>query len=457
MRGVLLLFFAIVILLTVVGCAPEIELEVIPEEEPLKDEEVMKEEPEVSLPPVVPLTEQVCTDSDGGKDTSVKGRTCINGKCEEDICSADGVIENYCLSAGDLSEEFIACTCEDGACVDLPKPTPTAPIAPPAELPQIQFMCTPIVVNGPSQNKIDLVFISDGFTPQTMPLFDSSVDWALDWDGTSNGQFSKSPFKQNKDKFNVFKISSDMVSTCGGCTRGPSTVNCEPKKHVFDISKQACGIEADFIIQLYYQTCPDGNRRTAIARGGEYRTVPTDLLIWSEGLDTSTTKYILQTQMPHEFGHAVGQFTEEYIFVDRPYVEQWNFPNVDNTGCFKWCSGQINTALPCYQTYLTWLECVHQPCLNVDKEYEEYACGTNAQIKACGEAAFETEKAANRDLEACNIGIDCMDGTGCFWGGGRSLRNWRPTYNSIMRGGSDYGVWNEQILQNRINDLAGTS
>jgi len=62
-----------------------------------------------------------CTDSDGGKNLQIKGKTCAKGSCEEDRCSDDAaqVLENYCEPSQDRTGIFYPCPngCVNGACM----------------------------------------------------------------------------------------------------------------------------------------------------------------------------------------------------------------------------------------------------------------------------------------------------------------------------------------------------
>jgi len=66
-----------------------------------------------------------CTDSDGGKDYYVEGRTCYRGTCEDDQCFLDvnnnpSLKERFCaLTTTKLSTHYLSCPngCKDGACI----------------------------------------------------------------------------------------------------------------------------------------------------------------------------------------------------------------------------------------------------------------------------------------------------------------------------------------------------
>lgn len=61
-----------------------------------------------------------CTDSDGGLNYSVKGKTCVGDNCKEDICDNQNLMEYYC-SDNDRRSQGYDCLpeqiCKDGACV----------------------------------------------------------------------------------------------------------------------------------------------------------------------------------------------------------------------------------------------------------------------------------------------------------------------------------------------------
>ncbi len=75
------------------------------------------------------FAQEICTDSDDGKDYFFKGNTCIGENCKSDICSSGSIyydlIEYYCQTLDDRGDINYKCPngCEDGACVG-PDATP---------------------------------------------------------------------------------------------------------------------------------------------------------------------------------------------------------------------------------------------------------------------------------------------------------------------------------------------
>lgn len=64
--------------------------------------------------------EQKCTDSDGGKNIYVKGKTCVGDDCKPDVCTDDiHLSEYYCQSENDRGDNWITCPygCKDGVCL----------------------------------------------------------------------------------------------------------------------------------------------------------------------------------------------------------------------------------------------------------------------------------------------------------------------------------------------------
>jgi len=408
-----------------------------------------------------PQPSQVCKDIDGQSystksyvEVSVRGSDVVY--VHDDYCAQDGVtlFEQSCLPSANPDEfgpgNFYLTTsyvcpngCKDGACMPAPVEQPLLGTA---------YSCTKVLDNSNAGGKINLFFISDGFTTSTANAFYDNVKWGLDFDGNSHGLFSKVPYAHNKNLFNIFTIFSEDIFDClTSRNSGPNAIPCEANK-IVKIPIEACGIsKIDYVGLVGYPYSPinPNEARSGIWNAGKLSVLRADL----------TDPNWIRMSINHEVGgHGIGGLGDE-TYLAYLYTESWNITsNVDKPGCPKWCSGQINANEPCYQTYLEWKNCV-QPyldrvCVNGG---ESYSCGTSGNIKSCTDAAYEKEMQAGSNVVNCNIGVDCISGTGCYWGAGYSLAGFRATQNSIMYSAylnGNYGPVGERIISDRLTVMA---
>jgi hypothetical protein len=148
-----------------------------------------------------------------------------------------------------------------------------------------------------------------------------------------------------------------------------------------------------------------------------------------------------------ELGHIWGHFEEEYTDVYIPqYRDYNNVFNVDAEGCPKWCSGTLNNGSPCYSDFLWYQNCTSQIPDPPREHIEEW--------HQCYIGSFKN----GRDLAMCNLGTDCSEDTGCYWGA-EPISDWRAYPITIMRGGSHwddgygYGKINEEFLASKLAEL----
>jgi len=128
--------------------------------------------------------------------------------------------------------------CEEGeeeTCVKdclLSTPIPIDPIT--------EYTCKKLLDNGNPEGKINLFFISDGFDNSNINIFEANVNWALDLNGDSNGLFSKIPYKDRQDSFNVYTISSEEIFDCLQTHNSePDALPCDFNE-IFKIPLETC-------------------------------------------------------------------------------------------------------------------------------------------------------------------------------------------------------------------------
>ncbi|MFH0803590.1 MAG: peptidoglycan-binding protein [Candidatus Tagabacteria bacterium] len=312
------------------------------------------------------------------------------------------------------------------------------------------YSCKQVLYNGDPKGKINLFFISDGFSNSNIDIFEKNVNWALNLNGISHGLFSKTPYKENKNMFNAYKISSENIFDCLLThNSGPAALPCDTN-NILNIPVEFCGIsKIDQVILVGYPYSANSENRSGIWSNENLSVLLSNL----------TDESVIQGSINHEVGgHGIGGLGDEY-YSSNQYKESWNmWPNVDQIGCPKWCSGKINTNVACYQTYLEWNECVQsyldQICKNGD---EEYKCGISESIKKCHDDVYQKEIDAGRFLPNCDLGLSCLQGTGCYWGAGYSLANFRSVKDGIMYASyvdGIYGPVGEREITKRIKSTS---
>ncbi len=155
--------------------------------------------------------------------------------------------------------------------------------------------CKKLIDNGDSQNKIDLLFVGDGFVSDSQ--LDNAVINLVDYDGNNAyyGIFSEEPFKSNRDKFNVWAVNGkDMIRHTQQFGDGEGA---GPSMGDINFVSKACPIIPDQTIVLSvtgYRSRAYPSQNIALNSVGGY-------------IDSSDSRLIL-----HEFGHSFGELNDEY-------------------------------------------------------------------------------------------------------------------------------------------------
>ncbi|GGM62245.1 M64 family metallopeptidase [Dactylosporangium sucinum] len=169
---------------------------------------------------------------------------------------------------------------------------------------------TPIEVNGPSDKRIDLVYLGDGYTADEQALFATQV--AYSW----NILAQREPFKSYRKLFNVWQV--NVVSNESGSDNDPtegvlkdtalnSTYYCE------GLARLVC-VDVP-VAQSYAALAPAFDQIAVVINSPTYGGagyVEDDLVTFSGG------HWAGAEILPHELGHSLGDLADEY-----PY---WAYP-----------------------------------------------------------------------------------------------------------------------------------
>jgi chitodextrinase len=263
--------------------------------------------------------------------------------------------------------------------------------------------CTLVSSQGPSDQKLDLVFVADNFSADNMDLFRSKINEYI------AALLSVTPFAENSAKFNVWKIERL------GSMQPDVTAGDLPVPVLWNNMVSRCR-GADVVAVIEGPAC---SLVTGIA-GGD----PTPWLILHETYAGDA--------FVHEFGHALAGLGDEYsntryyLMDPGPSLRS----NTDVAFCPKWCSGEPNTlsSLPiegfsCWTAWQTFTSCIQQA--------GEAPSGD--AVEACWWQAADLHNGWVAGIEMCDFGINCRTSTGCFWNA-RATNLFRSTAQSIMSG-----------------------
>tara|TARA_Y100000310_G_scaffold334428_1_gene414172 strand:+ start:6776 stop:8176 length:1401 start_codon:yes stop_codon:yes gene_type:complete len=295
----------------------------------------------------------------------------------------------------------------------------------------IDLECQAVIDNN---GEINIVIVTVGYGGTTEELAKQIFDYEEVYDGI----MSVEPFASNKELFNLWVVDQTEIDL----TQYPllqSAVTIDEQRQAYG-QLSACDLENQYNIFLYDHP---SEQRTGIGALGYVQISPSEDFSLMD--DTSNFESLIQTTV-HEFGHAFGDLTDEYvtgfgIIGESPDHEQ------------------------CYESKI--VECVEQ-------EYEEdvssgsYCIDSEEALQDCYENSPWSDLIGNGCGE--DGVIDCVLSTeesigdeyynlevGCFLGCGQRLNTYRSNYNNIMRSTSanpySYGLVNEIEICEKIKLL----
>ncbi len=235
-------------------------------------------------------------------------------------------------------------------------------------------LCKPVIWNGNSNEKIDIVFVGSGFSD--LNQFRSSVEFLLDYAADGDGLFSYEPFKTDKNKFNVwlvdkYKIYNLIYSSPVWKFENPFF---EPEDSIQRQAMEICPQGNEFVAISVYPRFRAASANVfilgdPIGVGGHFAqlTVGCELLgqcpypvdanfvdpytSYCDGNGTifktpstptvgcdmiADTPAALQRDLVHEFGHSFGGLADEYLVGGSTPLTNFA-PNCDaNNVCSKW-------------------------------------------------------------------------------------------------------------------------
>ena len=160
-----------------------------------------------------------------------------------------------------------------------------------------------IIANGPPENRIDLVFIGDGYTAAELDLYAAHVENAV------AGLFSQQPLAAYAGYFNVHRV--DVISNESGVDEPGSGIY---RDTALDMAFDCGGI--DRLLCINYSTAqeaansaPQVDTIIALANSTRYGGAGYPGLATAAGANSSAVELVL-----HEYGHSFAQLADEYDY-----------------------------------------------------------------------------------------------------------------------------------------------
>ena len=289
-------------------------------------------------------------------------------------------------------------------------------------------------------NRANIIIIGMGIEKlggiPPLEILKSISEHIIDFDGDNYGLFNVTPFKENKDKFNLWYVSEiPPLENCGGphsygCSSPPLNVRLEcelPNQYLIFVQNSvftANGVHSqpsglDIPIEPSEVTLPVPIQ---LSEEGLQEVEGNKLLFFEhiiEGSKISVSEHPSKVFV-HEFGHAFGDLADE-----RPLVRTNSGSEPEQLNCW----GKDISEETCMEDS-PWSHLIGN------------GCGENGVIDC-------TYSDPNYNVE-----IGCFEGC-AKWATG----TFNPTRRSIMFGSSyepyKFGLWNEELLSIEIEKFSG--
>ncbi|QQR92921.1 MAG: hypothetical protein IPJ89_01595 [Candidatus Iainarchaeum archaeon] len=227
--------------------------------------------------------------------------------------------------------------------------------------------CKPVILNGPSSEKIDVVFVGSGFPD--LNSFGSVVDDMIDYDGNGFGIMHYEPFSNYKDKFNFWKVNTLPTFSGGNVQRadGNWVHDGAYENESLELAYSECGSIGETPMQVITLLVNPKVQSHAYAIGAiGYGRGQAFVTVGQEYLDNSFPLFVpnylyqpnpvlvngsyganrgeVQKQVVHEFGHSFGGLMDEYSTSNSTITSSLFAPNcADNFGvggyaCNRWAN-----------------------------------------------------------------------------------------------------------------------
>ena len=364
------------------------------------------------------VTKATCSDTDNGQDYSKAGKifgNYTNGSSflYSDNCPSEHALnEMYCKKNVSIISTVTCPTgtkCEQGACIV-----------------DKEVICFPLLKNGESANKIDLVFVPDDY--MTYEELFSDDFWSFKtrvqkFIDNENGLFSKEPFKSKKQMFNIYLLNLKEDKDCQiSDENGGDFWGC---KVWAEEQAKKCGV-FDSVVVVSDDLKGTGGQSGSAYAGKNFAQV-TPFRVSKEEANINPELYIndVTKTFIHEFGHSFGGLKDEY-FTKNTFTLPQKFLNCDSFGCPKWCSG--NPVLP---------EPQYEACAKITNETD---CKSSSLKPSCEWIQLYGKNVCRGSFSEENFGVDCLSGYGCYQGC-EGLNGYRSTQSGDMMAYGSNTYW----------------
>ncbi len=309
-------------------------------------------------------------------------------------------------------------------------------------------LCKGFMINGDYNKKFNFLFISDGFNNEDD--FKDRLNKLLD-ENKSGSMFTIEPYKSSKNNINIYylyKSNEEFLDL------DPEYPSIKPPKFKADYQTRLAFYCPNLInrinVVITFSKRSFRSHSETIGVRNNINVIRSPVSVSASDIEyLNSEDSITQNTLLHELGHSIAGFGEEYydqgLFHFRPPTvildSDLLSPEADVEGCPKWCSGFVNTNSVCYTTYVNYKSCMSSA--RSDNGY--LSCLENAD-----NSLKQLYGNKNPIVDNCDIGKNCLQGTGCYFNAGGVFR-FRGAKESIMKHGPPsigYGVYPTEYFKN---------
>ena len=315
--------------------------------------------------------------------------------------------------------------------------------------------CEPF--NGSNASPLKVIFAN----LDNAPFFDAIVE-----DAVANQFQALPPFSEYRGQFAFYQIDLEDSQALGCTHKETGGFACDTQQVQQAIVRQCGGDDIEGVLKVVIGEGLYG------ASGGEIIYVASDVQ-WQSA---DTALHHLRNIVIHEVGHNFGlaDLYDGGTNADGSSVPGWpsalsrEWENLDGPGCSKWCNSYKPASeytLSASATCPTLTD--KASCTSFNRSAEgECEVDDDGNYTCCGWSEDITDDYFGSQCTPAwgteNIGQDCLQGTGCFYGGAYGNNSWRPAKaweDSIMYGAGHsqtFDAASERALREAIR-CCGTS